>query len=150
MGLVNSLRKTLYRARAIAAGLDPEFRPHRVELVRRHWDDGATGDGDDFETTLRLVEANSQNPKVRWLDEKIVALADMPKGTVEIGPLTPEFQGGGTNLAELQGLNLERGDERYVRITGPQHPNGALYRIIKVTCDRPLRHVIHAEPVATA
>lgn len=147
MSLRDDLLPVVYEARAIMGELG--FREHSVAIVRVHRQGTHTGDGSRAESVQSITEANGYSPKVRWLKDDEVALGQLPKGSVQVGPITPEFSGGGTDLSDLTGADLERGDVRLLRITGPQHPNGADYRIVSVSADRALRHVITAIPSGT-
>jgi hypothetical protein len=145
--LVPSLRKTLYSARSIAGQLG--FRIHTVSVVIARTGGPRTGDGGRWERVTPITEAGGQPPKVRWLKDEEKALGSLPDGTVEIGPITPEFTGGGTEANVITGDNIEEGAVMLVRITGPQHPEGADYRVTARTLDRALRYMLRAVPVGT-
>lgn len=147
--LVPNLRKTLFNARSIAGQLG--FRIHRAWIViaRSGAEGQYTGDGGRWERATELLEANGQSPKVRWLKDEEKALGQLPDGSVEVGPITPEFPGGGTAPELLTGANINVGAVRLLRIVGPQHPDGADYRITTVTLDRALRYSIRGVPVGT-
>jgi hypothetical protein len=89
------------------------------------------------------------SPKIRWLKEDEIAVGGLLAGSVEIGPITPLHQGGGTDLTALQGADLNTGDVRMLRITGPKHPTGADYRVTSLQADKALRYMIRAEPVGS-
>ena len=127
------------------AGLEG-FRPHAVSLVKGLSETGQPQDTVEHEE-LAIVEANSQPPKVVQLNDEQVAVGGLARGTIEIGPITPAFAGGGTDLGELVGRKLEGGDTLHVKITGPLHPTGALYRIVDVRAYRALRYMLRAKPV---
>lgn len=140
-------RAIAYRARAIA-GEQHGLRPHTASIIQTIWSGAHTGDGSRSETETAIVEAGGQPPKIRWLNDEALALGNLAKGSVQVGPITPLFSGGGTDLVAIQGTALLAGDTLHVRITGPKHPTGALYRITKVDEDRALRYMITAEPVS--
>jgi hypothetical protein len=142
--LAEKLRPTVYKGRAIAGKLG--FRPYTVQLVTASWTGTHTGDGQRYDTFTPITEAESQPPKVRWLKDDEIAVGNIPSGTVEIGPITPAFAGGGTDLA-LLAEELTRGSTRYVVITGPKHPSGARYRLTRIDAQRALRYMLRAEPV---
>lgn len=145
MTLRDELLPTVYEARAIAGELG--FRMHRVYLVTSVSSGTYVGDGDRDDTVTEIVEDAGQPPRIRWLkDEELALGGGLPRGTVEIGPITPAFTGGGTDLSSLDGSNLETGDVRLLRIVGPTHPNGADYRVHALTSDRALRYMIQALP----
>ncbi len=147
--LVPNLRKTLFNARSIAGQLG--FRVNSVAIVIARTGSGEqfTGDGQRYERVTPITEANQQAPKVRWLKDDELAVGNLEAGTVEVGPITPEFSGGGTSRALLTGDDLEAGAVRLMRITGAQHPDGADYRITDVKVDRALRYKLRGVPVGT-
>ncbi len=145
MTLADDLLPTVYEGRAIAGELG--FRPHTVALVVRQSEGPYTGDGAIAEVVTAITEAGGQPPRVRWLDDEEIAVGGLSSGTIEVGAITPEHSGGGTALSLLDGSELETGDVRLLRITGPHHPDGADYRIIGITAERPLRIMLRAVPV---
>lgn len=136
-----------YKARAIAGQLG--FRPHSVSIVTITSSGTHTGDGSRTETVTAITEADGQSPKIRWLRDDEIALGGLPSGSVEIGPITPSFAGGGTTIATLNGSGLSVGHVRLLRITGPNHPDGADYTIRSINADKALRYMITAEPVGS-
>ncbi len=147
MSLVNELRKTLFAARSIAGRLG--FRVHTVALVKRYAIGQHTGDI-DMSSLLPITEQDGYPPKTVWLDDETLALANLGAGSVDVGPITPSFPGGGTDLSKLTGANLDTGDTLHLLITGPNHPEGALYRIKEVRADKALNYRIRAVPVSTS
>ena len=144
MTLASDLLPVLYDARSIMGSLG--MRPHTVTRVVRYAE-SPRSDLDSLETPI--TEANGYPPKVRWLKEEEIAVGGLSAGTVEVGPMTPKFSGGGTDIALLRGDDLQPGDKLYFRITGPQHPDGALYRKTKLVTEKALRYVLQLEPVET-
>ena len=147
MALVDELRKTLYSARAISGQLG--FRTHTVAIVNVGLQGTHTGDGARAEWVTPITEAGGQPPKVRWLKDDERALGNMPAGTIAVGPITPAFTGGGTDLALLKGRDLTQGEVRTLRVTGPVHPDGYDYTIVAIKADKALNYVITAVPVGT-
>lgn len=145
MTLVNDLRKALYAARSIAGRLG--FRVHTVALVKRFALGEHTGDVDLSDVTP-LTEQDGYPPKTVWLNDEQLALGGLPGGSVDVGPITPAFPGGGTDLTTLTGARLETGDTLHLLITGPNHPDGALYRIKDIKSDKALNYRIRAIPVS--
>jgi hypothetical protein len=146
MTLAASLRKLAFNVRAIPGQLG--VRPHRVSILKRSWSGPHTGDGTRTDVEIDIVEANGQPPKVRWLSDEQIAVGSLEAGTVEIGPITPRFVGGGTDLGTIDGSTLIKGEVRMLRIVGPQHPTGAVYQITRISADRALHYTIQATPVA--
>ncbi len=136
----------LYEGRA-EAGI-AGFRVHSFRLITTTETGTHTGDGNSDETETRITEASGQNPRIRWLNDEEIAVGGYPgKGVAEVGPITPAFAGGGTDLSILTGADMQRRDTIQGEIRGPKHPNGQRYRIIDVQCERPLRYVIRCAPL---
>jgi len=102
-----------------------------------------TGDV-DLSDSVSIHEQDGFPPKVTWLNDEQLALANLGSGTIDIGPITPDF----TDLSLLTGADLEAGDAMYVLITGPNHPNGAVYRVINVKAEKALNYRIRATAVS--
>jgi hypothetical protein len=147
MTLADDLKPIVYSARAIAGNLG--FRVHSVAMVYAETDGEHTGDGARSETVTSLLEAEGQSPRVRWLNDEEIALGQLAMGAIEVGPITPLHNGNGTDIDLLTGADMTDGQVRLLRITGPNHPSGADYRITSVSADRPLRYMIRAVPVGT-
>lgn len=146
MTLAEDLRPALFEARAIAGTLG--LRPHTIALVIAATS-GAnyTGDGNRSETVTPITEANGQPPKIRWLKSEERAVGQLPDGSIEVGPITPAFPGGGTLVATLTGADALPGQLVLFRVTGPQHPNGADYRRLGDGLDRALHYTLRLAPV---
>lgn len=145
MTLADDLKPVLHGIRSIPGQLG--LRPHTVSVVNRVYAGDHTGDGAMTETETPLEHAGGYAPRCRWLNDEQRALAGLVKDAVDVGPVTPESSAGGAVLATLDGTDLTTGQTLHLRITGPNHPNGALYRVIRLTRDRVLRYMIRAEPV---
>jgi hypothetical protein len=149
--LVNDLRAVVDACRGIMGELG--FREHSVTLRKTSWTGGRTGDGDKIIEDFPLYVGVAQNPKVRFPNQKDLALGLMSKGTITIGPLTPQFTqpDGITTSGVVRDLvamaALERSDTMQLLVTGPQCPRGVLYRIENVNVDKPLRIIITAVSV---
>jgi hypothetical protein len=144
--LRDDLLPTVYEARGIAGELG--FRQYTVDLVTGSSTGDHTGDGDVIDEVTPILESNGQSTRVRWLKDEEIAVGALPNGTIEVGPITPTFTGGGTDIAALMGDALERGETRFLRITGPKHPDGALYQVTQVKAERALRYMLQAKPVS--
>jgi len=140
-------RRIANRARAIPG--QHGLREHMAAVVVASTAGTYTGDGLRSETVTPLLEAGGQPPKIRWVSDEQLVVAGLNPGTVEIGPVTPRFAGGGTAAEILTGEALATGKLLLIRITGPQHPDGADYRIRKISLDRALHFTIQAEPVGS-
>lgn len=145
MTLRDDILPIAYSARAIAGELG--FRPYRVYVLTGSWSGQHTGEGSETETETELTEAGGQSPKVRFLNDEEIAVGQLVAGTVAIGPITPAFSGGGTDLSTIQ-PSLDAGETIHVRLDGPYSTTAKLFKIQKVTADRALRYVIEAAPVS--
>lgn len=124
------------------------LRPYTVAIVQGAWSGTYAGEGIEVATETAITEANGQPPKVRWLDDEQLALGGLGRGTVEIGPVTPDHSAGGTALSTLI-PELARGRTLHVKLTGPEFPTGALFAVSEVKTDRALRWMLRAIPVAS-
>lgn len=134
MGFRENIRKLAYNLRRLP-GERFGIRPYTVAVLIREWDGGEVGQGTLTETLTPIVEANGQPPKVHWLTSEELAVGGLPAGTVEIGPVTPDFPGGGTTLATLQ-PDLDDSSELFYVLTGPEYPSGGKFRLTGVRTDR--------------
>jgi hypothetical protein len=143
--LADGLKGLAYGVRSLPGKLG--VRPHTVSIVRRSWSGSQPGDGVQTDVETKIHEGGNQPPKIRWLTEEQLAVGQLQPGTVAVGPITQKFNGGGTDLSDLDASELLTGEARYLRITGPMHPKGALYKIIKLSADHALHYTLTASPV---
>jgi hypothetical protein len=139
-------RKVAWNYRHIRG--DYGLATHTVEVGLATWSGTHTGDGTETITWTPIVEASGQPPKVRWLTTEEIAVGALQRGSVRIGPITPDFSGGGTSAATLLANAATTGQTRYVRIVGPTHPDGARYLIQNTDFGAALHYFITAEPVS--
>ena len=146
MALAQDLLPVVFGAR----GLVGEFglRPYTVSVIHRTWTSGQTGDGTPSDVETPITEANGQPPKVRALNGEERALLNLGSGSWEIGPITPDFPGGGTAIATLIGPESPLpGDEFFYRLVGPEYPTGALFRLHEVKSDKTFGYRVTIKPV---
>jgi hypothetical protein len=151
VALIDDLRVVVDDCRGILGELG--FREHSATIVKTIWSGGRTGAGDKFEEEYPLYCGNQQNPKIKFPNQRDIALGLMSLGIITIGPLTPEFTRYDTTtggiLRDIIALTeAERSDTVHILVTGPQHPNGAKYRIKNLNADRALRVMITAVVVS--
>jgi hypothetical protein len=144
MALADDLKTLARNVRAIPGQFG--IRPHRVYLVTTTWGGNYTGDGFRADEVTEITEADSQPPKVRWLTDDEIAVGNISNGTIEVGPIT---SAGGITLEELRLDDAAIGSGRYLKITGPKHPNGGMYRITEIRADRAIHWKMRAAPVET-
>lgn len=139
MTLADDLKPVLFDVRGIMGELG--FRTHTVALLVDY-------EGGD-QTLLPITEAGGQPPKLVWKSDEDNPRDGGIEDFVEIGPITPAFPGGGTDLDSLT-AEVEAGSARYLLITGPRHPDGAKYRITNVDAQKALRYMIRAQSESRA
>lgn len=141
----NHYRKIANRARRIpgAHGL----RPYQVYVVTRVEGGTYTGDNPGSATTTEILESGYP-PKVRMLNGEELALGGLAKGTIEVGPVTPVYPGGGMALADATGSALSAGDVLWLRVDwvdGTQY-----YRVSDRLFDRGIHWTFRGEPVSVS
>lgn len=149
MALVNTLRRIAESARKIPGRM--ELREHSATLVISNRAAGARVD-----VTRIPILVGGQNPKVKFPSQRDIAFNIMSFGSIEIGPITPEFLdahgvvAGGTPRELINRELLERGDLVHIVVKGPQHPNGAKYRIENTDADQPIHFSLRCSAVTGA
>jgi hypothetical protein len=143
MTFAEDIRKTVSSARSIPGELG--LREHTVRMRRSLWSGDYTGDGTTQDQFVEAIEGEHP-PRVRWLTDGQRALGEHAEGSVEIGPMTPEFVGGGIDFGALIGSALDKGEQLEVLITGPRHPSGGTYRITKARYQSALSYYLICEP----
>ena len=143
MTFAEDIRQTVASARSIPGQLG--LREHSVELKRSLWSGDYTGEGLSHDQFGEVLE-DGHPPKVRWLTDSQRALGEHAEGTVEVGPITPAFAGGGIDWGALVGSLLDSGEVLEVLITGPRHPDGTTYRITKARYQSALSYYLVCEP----
>lgn len=128
------------------------LRQHTVEVGISSWSGTNTGEGTESITWTAITESGGLPPKVRWATDEEVALGQFPSGGAEVGPITPTFPlvgAGGTDHDVLTGEDAVTGEIFKIRITGPRHPDGAIYRMAQVHEDQALHYTLRGAPVGT-
>lgn len=145
-GMRDRYKRIVYRYRSIPGvhGL----RVHTVSVVTATWSGAHVGDGVETKTTTEVVERGGLPPKVRWLSQEELTVGGLDRGTVEIGPITPDCSAGGTAFTTLLADSLTAGGTLQLLITGPQHPSGAVYEVTTSSGDHALHYSLQAKPVA--
>lgn len=147
MALAQDLLPVVFNAR----GLVGEFglRPYTVSVIHRTWTEDGTGNGTPNDVETPITEANAQPPKVRALNGEEKALLGLSGTVWEIGPITPDFPGGGTTIATLTGPGTTPlpGDEFFYKLVGPEYPTGALFRLHEVKSDKTFGYRVTIKPV---
>ena len=149
LALSDGFREILENARSIAGNCFG-LRPYTVEMIVKTSSGPEAGDGTVTETVTPLTE-NGSPPKVRWLSEEELAIAQAGKAQIEIGPITPPYNGG-TGGTAFSVIAPEPGAASSgtvtIRITGPETPFGGTYRALRYHTDSALHYKIVAERAA--
>lgn len=128
------------------------LREHSATLTWHDFSGQSLGSGAECAVGYPIL-VNGANPKVRFPSQKEVALGLMSKGSCTVGPFTPQFLDGGINRALLNGSRmanggaLPNGTELFVKVVGPQCPDGILYRIENNNVDHAIRVTLSLLPV---
>ncbi len=145
MALADTLKPILYSVRAITGQFG--LRPYSVAIVQTTYSGAHTGRGTSSGTPVAITEGNGQPPKVRQLNTEELALGNLGKGSLRIGPITPGHPGGGTAIEVLKPC-LAAGQTVHVIVTGPEYSNGAKFAIKDLETDHALHYMLTVEPVS--
>ena len=125
-------------------GNDFELYEYRCYLVRKTWTGENPGDGDQVTELVPLTCGNGSNPKVRFANQRDIALGNMSLGEVAIGPVTPAYGTGGVDRRWFDGYGIEPGTTQIIRIVAPNSDDSSDYKVNYTNMDRALRVVIRA------
>jgi len=143
----DDLRAICHEVRAIPADLG--VRPYTVAIVTRAWSGDEPGQGTLTTTTTAITEANGAPPKVRSVSgEELLLGTTHDTGTVEVGPITPDFPGGGTLIAALAPVVGNGQTQFHFVLTGPDYPNGANFACREYSTDHGYHYKLTLERVA--
>ena len=143
MSFRDDVRALAHAARAIPGELG--MRPFTVEAVTRSWSGAEPGEGVVQDERIAIVEANGQNPKVRTMSDEEIAVGGFAEGTVKVGPITPDFPGGGTLIDILRRDGAGTRALLHFVLTGPGDECGANYKLRGFNADRAFHYTITLE-----
>lgn len=138
-------------ARAIAGELG--FRPFQVWVRVTTYAGTRVGQGASSYTDTRLLVGGGQNPRVREVRRKDVIAGSntFVDAQYDIGPLTPQFPGGGTAESVVDPQRPSSPTEVHYLIKGRNLPaTGLLCQKIESSFDRPLRTTIRVRSIGVA
>lgn len=144
-GFAEDLKALCFDIRSIPG--DMGIRPYTVAILTSTYAGDYTGRGDSIGEVVQITEGNGQPPKVRELNTEELALGNLGKGSLRIGPITPGFNGGGTPIDVLKPC-LAAGQTLHVIVTGPEYPNGAKFAIKDISTDHAMHYMLTVEPVS--
>ncbi len=149
MAFIDDMRAIASNARAIRGQMG--IQTHRVWLVRKTWSGGEVGIGTETVTETEILEADNRSPNCKWLKPEEIAIGGLPKGTLQFGPITPPYPGGGTDPALFSNATLPNGATLYLKVVGERHPApGALYVVDQIINGKAFSYSVIALPVAGA
>lgn len=138
-------RRIANRARRLPG--EHGLRPWRVYISTGSWSDTTSnefGDGSRTDTDVEILESG-QPPKVREINDEVIALsADLSKGDMRVGPITPVI---GTPWATLLATSATTGQTVRVKLVHDEtgvtlHCSGKASQQ-----DRALRYMLDVSPV---
>lgn len=141
----NHYRAIANRVRAIPG--EHGLRPYRVEVLIVSWSGARTGEGVRTESSLEILESG-QPPKVRFVNDEERMLSNLPAGSIDVGPITPDHLSGGTTWDDLTGESAATHEQVLYRVTGPEFPNGALYVREQGNSARAIQYKLRLRPRA--
>lgn len=130
-----------------------EMGLHRfaVYVRRTEWSGTRVGHGTKSVTETRLL-VGGQNPHVREVgrgkEDVVAGTPELASVTYEIGPLTPEFAGGGTDPDVINPEKSALPGTTLYRLTGPGLPtNGVLCRRTDDDTTTPFRYMVRVRTI---
>lgn len=147
MTFATDLRSTLRSIRSIPGQLG--LRPYSVSVCVR-FNSGRYGlEGTTTDVVSQITEAGGHPPKIRFLNDEQINISALPKGSVTVGPITPESLSGGLTIADLTGASSEPGELVHFILVGPEMPEGGRYRLVGSQSDRALHYMLTLAPLAS-
>lgn len=143
----DSILPSMNAIRAIPGQLG--WRPYTIAIETRTWSGNEIGEGTETVTSTPIVEQYGQPPKVRWLDPEQLALGGYERATIEIGPMTPAYPGGGMLDTVLDPQNLANNSVVQFKLVGPLYPNGAYCRLVSFNHDRAGHYTLRVQVSGT-
>lgn len=136
--LKDRLLPKVYKARAKIGELG--FRQDRVYLLFDWYADGEWAGP----TQLEITEGKGQPPKVHQVTFQDVPFGAHMPDIIDIGPFTPRFPKGGTDLTDWL-APVQDGQTRHILRVGPSCPDGKKYHVLHILTEKSLRYMIRAQ-----
>jgi hypothetical protein len=143
MTLADDLKPVLYEARAIMGELG--MRPYRIFMLHDYYSDGQWLGPEKTEIT----ELGGQPPKMVTETFQDLPPGAKPPDVRIVGPITPVFPGGGTDLSEWIAA-IDDNQTRHFLAVGPDCPDGKKYRVLSINTDKALRYMVRIQSEAEA
>ena len=122
-----------------------------VTVRVRKWDEGQVGLGDPTDTDTPILVGQNQNPKVRRVSykETVAGGGRYQEGSYKVGPLTPQFAGGGVAFSDIA-PPVQPGTEVYYILKGNDTPpEGTVCTAAAEQGDHPLHMYLMLTPTGT-
>jgi len=149
MTLRDKLLPTVDKVRKLPGKLG--FRLFAVTLVRQTGGDWSKGIAPTLTTLENITVFEGYNPKVRWMNQGDYARGTPADVVLEVGPITPAYDGGGYTYEDLEDLSAPKNSTILYRITGPgMLTNGSLFAKTSFSGNRALGFFIQLRRVNTA
>ena len=148
MSLKDDLLPLIDTLRAVPGELG--FRPYQVFVRKTTYAGPRVGIGAVLSVTETQLLVGGQNPKVREIKGKdvVAGTSELISGVYEIGPLTPEFSGGGVAQSVVNPEKTSTPTTVLYVLKGPGMPtDGLLCQRMSDDVDRPLRTVIRVQSI---
>lgn len=142
MSLKDDLLPLIDKLRAIPGELG--FRPYQVWVRKTTYSGTRVGNGTATTTETRLL-VGGRDPKVREVRRKdaVAGATELVEAEYDIGPLTPEFAGGGISESTVNPQRTGTPTILVFRLVGPGMPDeGLICQRVGDHVDRALRMVI--------
>jgi hypothetical protein len=126
MAFVDSVRKSLHNARAVAGRLG--LHPYSVKVLRREYE-GNSWDGQEaaLEQAFELTAADGQKPKVRWVSTKDYLMGYPQDAELEV-VITPEL------AAQYEDVDPVSGEVIFL-VTGPGMTEGVKFQKVQLNSE---------------
>lgn len=144
----DNIRKLAYNLRRLP-GERFQIRPYTISVVVTTWSGTRVGEGTKTETATAITEAGGQPPKIRWLSDQEKALGGYNDAILEVGPITPNFPGGGTSWATLVPSSTPALSTVHYLVTGPEFPTGARFELVGRRSDKTFGYRIRLQRIAS-
>lgn len=150
MSVVSNALKILDQARAKLDTVG--LCPFQVFVRVRTWSGDRVGMGTSSDVVQPITVANGKRPQVELVREKSIVSPGTPlmTATFLVGPLTPEYPGGGVPTSLLSPAGGKNIEVAFI-VKGPDLPaTGLLCKKTKLDASNPFRLVLTLESLAQA
>lgn len=132
--------------------LDIGVRPYTCLVRVRAWSGSSLGEGTATDTDTAVTVGSGANPKVRRVayKETVAAGGRYQDGDFRVGPLTPDYVGGGVAFTTMAPAVGSSPTEVYYRLIGPDTPSsGTWCQAVGEEADHALHRYLVLRPTGT-